>query len=112
MSPDLRSIARQPSTMTCAFNRVGASSVLCAWVPLTGMPNRSPACKFDVPAHSADVSRARRAQTTVDALSASQTKFNYRSVLCGETDARGFGRNQALEIQNVEQSRFQELTLE
>ena len=45
-------------------------------------------------------------------MGASQAELDYRIILRGETDARRFGCNQALEIQKIQQGRLQELTLD
>src|SRR5215469_5524468 len=64
------------------------------------------------PCTASDESCTGRAQTAVNTLGATQAKFDYRITLGGEANARCFRRDEALEIQNREQSRFQQLTLD
>ena len=47
---------------------------------------------------AADESRARRAQTSVKSLRATQTKFNYRVILGREADARRLCRDETLKV--------------
>src|SRR6266403_4442105 len=61
---------------------------------------------------AADVGRTGSRQTAINSLGATQTKFDYRVIFSSKTDACRLRRNETLEIQDVEQSRFQELALD
>ncbi len=73
--------------------------------PLTGLQVRRARA-------AADASRTCRGQTAINSLRATQTEFDDGIIFSGQTNARRFGRDETLEIQNVKQSRFQELTLD
>src|SRR6266516_1394607 len=61
---------------------------------------------------AAYLSRSCRGQTAINALCAAQTKLDDWIIFSGQTYARRFCRDETFEIQNVKQSRFQNLTLD
>ena len=56
----------------------------------------------------ADVGRARRAHRSVDALRPPEAKLDHRLALRRQADARGLGRDQRLEVDQVEERRLQQ----
>ncbi len=89
-----------------------AITQLWAWVPRTGRPKRRPASTFEVAEHAAHVRRARGAEAAVRALRAAQTEFDHLVAPRGERDPRGLGRDQRLEVDEVEERRLYELRVE
>jgi phosphosulfolactate synthase (CoM biosynthesis protein A) len=59
---------------------------------------------------AADVSGTGCCQSTIDSLRSAETKLDYGIMLSSQADTRRLSRDQALEIENIEESRFEELT--
>ena len=56
---------------------------------------------------AADVSGTGCCQSTIDSLRSAQTKLDHRIIFSSQADTRRFSRDQALEIENVEQGRLE-----
>ena len=73
---------------------------LCAWVPLTGTSNSFPASTLEVPIQPAIMQRG-RIGTGVSTLRAAKPKLHDSVPACGEDDTGGFGRDQALVVDDI-----------
>ena len=85
---------------------------LWACVPRTGRPKRRPASTFEVAATAAHVGRARGAEAAVGALRPPQAEVDHLVAPGGEADPGGLGRDQRLEVDEVEERRLDELRVE
>src|SRR5207249_75148 len=59
---------------------------------------------------AADVSGTGCCQSTIDSLRSAETKLDHRIVFGSQADARRLSRDKALEVENIEERRFEELT--
>ena len=89
-----------------------AITQLWACVPRTGSPSSRPASTLEVAAQPPTYAAREAREAAVDALGAPQAEVDHLVAARGEHHARRLGRDQRLEVDEVEQRRLDELRLQ